>query len=562
MIRTLGWMTGSLMAVALASSGVRAADEPSAAEVAVPAAVMPHGSPGNPAAVAPGPAVPDSAIIAEPQTPVGEALRQALAKQEHGLSDEERNEHAALDLFYAARAFMPVWMAAEGLTANASTLIGEFAKADQWGLEARAFALPAACSASAAPLLLDVRASCELKLMQAALLYARHARGGRIINPAEQLSTYLDRRPQLIEPKTVLEAIATAPEPDAYLRGLHPRHPLFERLREKYVALLGTSKGRKPSSLSADAKRLLANMEQWRWMPADLGAYYVWNNIPEYMQRVVKDGEVLNTERIVAGELTKQTPIFSRPLRRVTFKPTWKVPESIKVRELWPNLLRGGSLMREWALEIQTKDGQPVDWRKMDWAKLDIREYDVIQPSGRKNVLGKVKFSFPNPHTVFMHDTLERDKHMFNATQRTFSHGCMRVRNPMRLAELLLAQDKGWDTARVNEAYSTGPLNNEIALERWVPVHITYFTAIVDETGKLHTFRDVYGHERRITLALEGKWEQIVKGRDHLAPVEPNVAEVAQSRGAGPPTPGQRPQRAQHKTYGSGDFFSSLFGGF
>ena len=212
-------------------------------------------------------------------------------------------------------------------------------------------------------------------------------------------------------------------------------------LRQKYVGLLA----RRASTKSrhgidgAEANRLLANMEQWRWMPADMGELYVWNNVPEYTQRVVKNGEVLATERIVAGEIGKQTPIFSRPMRRITFRPIWKVPESIKVRELWPSLLRGGGLMREWDLEIRTKDGgQLVDWRRLDWTKTDIREYDVIQPNGPKSVMGKVKFSFPNQHTVFMHDTLPRDKYMFNAAQRTYSHGCMRVRNPVSYTHLTL----------------------------------------------------------------------------------------------------------------------------
>jgi murein L,D-transpeptidase YcbB/YkuD len=304
-------------------------------------------------------------------------------------------------------------------------------------------------------------------------------------------------------------------------------------------------------------------MEQWRWMPANLGELYIWNNIPEYLQRVVKNGEVLRTERIVAGEIGKQTPIFSRPMRTITFKPTWKVPESIKVRELWPSLLRGGGLMREWALEVHTKEGELVDWRKLDWTKTDIREYDVIQPNGPKSVMGKVKFSFPNPHTVFMHDTLPRDKYMFNAAQRTYSHGCMRVRNPIQLAEILLREDQGWDSARVAEAFYKGPLNNEVALEHKIPVHNTYFTALVSDDGKLHTFPDVYGHERRITLALEGKWDKIVKGRDHLAPVELNLADAAR-RGPAANEAGELPgrqSRAGRKTKGN-DLFESVFGFF
>ena len=167
----------------------------------------------------------------------------------------------------------------------------------------------------------------------------------------------------------------------------------------------------------------------------------------------------------------------------------------------------------------------------MDWTKTDIREYDVIQTNGPKSVLGKVKFSFPNQHTVFMHDTLARDKYMFNAAQRTYSHGCMRVDHPMRLAEVLLREDKGWDAQKVAEAFNTGPFNNEFAIDRKIPVHTTYFTARVDDEGKLHTFPDVYGHERRIIQALEGKWDQIARGRDHLAPVEMNLA-AASERGS------------------------------
>lgn len=115
-------------------------------------------------------------------------------------------------------------------------------------------------------------------------------------------------------------------------------------------------------------------------------------------------------------------------MRRITFKPTWIVPDSIKAREIWPSLLRGGGLMRQWDLEMRTKDGQLVDWRKLDWSKTNILEYDVLQPNGPKSVMGKVKFSFPNQHTVFMHDTLPRDKYMFGtsrgAPSATAACGC------------------------------------------------------------------------------------------------------------------------------------------
>jgi hypothetical protein len=265
----------------------------------------------------------------------------------------------------------------------------------------------------------------------------------------------------------ILDGIAAADDPVAYLRGLHPQHPQFERLRQKYLVLLGRhAQGKAGNPASTEAKKLLANMEQWRWMPADMGELHVWNNIPEYTQRVVKGGQVLLTERIVAGEIGKQTPIFTRPMRRITFRPTLKVPESIKVREIWPSLLRSGALMREWDLEIRTKDGQLVDWRKMDWTKTDIREYEVIQPNGPKSVMGKVKFSFPNQHTVFMHDTLPRDKYVLNAahTQPRMHTGAKPTPREVR------SGDSGWDPARVAEAsFSNGPPNNEVAIERKIP---------------------------------------------------------------------------------------------
>ena len=198
----------------------------------------------------------------------------------------------------------------------------------------------------------------------------------------------------------------------------------------------------------------------------------------------------------------------------------WRVPESIKVNELWPSMLRGGGLMRQYDLELQTKDGKTLDWRQIDWTKADIRNYEVVQHTGSKSVLGRVKFSFPSQHTIYMHDT--PDKWMFRSSQRTLSHGCLRVKNPMELAEIILKEDKGWDRSKINELDRSGPLNNEIAIDKRIPIHLVYFTAWVNEDGRQKIFADIYGHEKRVTLALDGQWGKINKGRDHLAPVRPN----------------------------------------
>ena len=141
--------------------------------------------------------------------------------------------------------------------------------------------------------------------------------------------------------------------------------------------------------------------------------------------------------------------------------------------------------------------------------KTDIRNFNVYQPPGGGNALGVVKFLFPNKHSVYLHDT--PSKSLFNESVRAFSHGCMRVRNPVKLAELVLNKDKGWDKTTVDDLVAKGPEENEVSLDQPIPVHVIYFTAWVADDGEVQTFDDVYGHEKRITLALAGRWNQIVK---------------------------------------------------
>jgi murein L,D-transpeptidase YcbB/YkuD len=291
-------------------------------------------------------------------------------------------------------------------------------------------------------------------------------------------------------------------------------------------------------------------------MPADLGDLYVWVNVPEFTLRVVKGGSVIHTERVITGLVDKQTPVFSETMKTVIFQPRWNVPNSIKVNELYPSLARGGNSFARQGLRL-TQNGRRIDPDDVDWDATDIRRYDIYQPPGPGNVLGEVKFAFPNKHLVYMHDT--PTKHLFEQSSRPFSHGCMRVRNPRRLAELLLAEDKGWDTAKVAELIENGPEDNQIQVERQIGVHVTYFTAWVDEAGETQTARDVYGHEKRINLALAGKWQQIAKGPNHLAPVQLNRVEDGYTFfgfGGG----GGGGSKRKPKTVG--DYVQSVLGGF
>jgi L,D-transpeptidase YcbB len=506
-------------------------------------------SPSTPSAQTPAQqTVPERNDRSNPAEPVGraigvEVLRQLAAAAPNLGSPEER---AALAAFYESRGAQPLWVKGGGLSPHAELAILEITRADEWGLRAADFALPSlamAATAGSESTKVDL-AGAELKLSLAVLKYARHARGGRMM-PGE-LSNYIDRKPPLLEPKTVLEQIAKAEAPDAYLRGLHPQHPQFEQLRQAYRAVrsgqlpltAGVLEERPPKSdprrkgaAKADTpadRKLLYNMEQWRWMPDNLGDTYVWVNIPEFTLRVVQHGKVVLTERVVTGQPYMQTPMFSAEMESIVFHPSWGVPDSIKVKEVLPTLLRGRGDLERQGLRIQYR-GRDVDPYDVDWSAVDIRNFHVYQPPGRSNALGVVKFLFPNRHQVYMHDT--PTKSLFDATQRTFSHGCIRVRNPVRLAEVLLAEDQGWEPNKIAALIKSGPLNNNVPLTKNIPVHITYFTAWVDDTGKLNTRPDVYGHEARIQLGLEGKAHLIVKRKQDPGPVRAEaVARLAETK--------------------------------
>jgi L,D-transpeptidase YcbB len=484
-----------------------------------PSTTAPSTTPPAPAATAP-----SASQTAAPASPAAGALRAKLDAFPTEGNAQELKERAVLSEFYAQRADASIWVTEKGLTDKGSAIVAEIMKAGDWGLEAKDFALPHVPNGAIANLSPAEIAEDDVALSLAVLKYTRFARGGRIIDPTILLTSEFDRKPQLIDPERVIKEIAAADAPDVYLRGLNPKQPQFEKLRQAYL-------GARNKSL---ADKLRANMEEWRWMPDDMGEMHILANIPEFMVHLYKHDNVIHSERIVVGEVGKQTTIFSRNLKTIVFKPMWRVPESIKVRELQPNLRRGGSMFRQYDLELETKDGQPLDYTSIDWRTADIRNYEVVQPPGRKNVMGVVKFTFPSQHTIFMHDTV--DKWMFNQSVRMLSHGCLRLRNPMKMAELVLAEDKGWDAAKVQQTESDGARNNEIIIEHKIPMHLVYFTAWVDDDGKLRTYRDIYGHEKRIALALAGRWSEIDVGRDHLAAVEPAQpgAMVASGASSGP----------------------------
>lgn len=242
---------------------------------------------------------------------------------------------------------------------------------------------------------------------------------------------------------------------------------------------------------------LLINMERWRWEPRDFGDFHVWVNIPEFLVRVKKGGQTIHEERVVAGKLEHQTPVMSRHLEFIEFNPYWNVPPSIMVQEILPMLRRDPETLARHQLQVYWQ-GRPVESQTVDWSHVDPARISMKQPPGRGNVLGVVKFGFPNRHNVYMHDTPTRQ--LFDNTVRAESHGCMRVRNPLRLAEVLLS-GQGWSAGRIRSVIEDGA-NQTVYLSRRIPIHLTYFTLWIDQRGRPATFRDVYGHDSRLRAAL------------------------------------------------------------
>ncbi len=556
-------------------------------------------------------------VVAGPNVdPVVFAVSQRLAD-----SDVTKRYHpddvAALTSFYKARTEAPLWVGQTGFTERARTAKTELERADHWGLEIKHYRVPLPPAVGASP---SARARAELEFAFVVLKYARHARAGRVKPTA--VTRINDFPAPLKDVATVLGELVQSADIGASLRGLHPNHPEFERLRQALLKARGIStietgalpqervsdndddaskvtlpKGgditigmqhkdvvllRQRLAVEADIgsnphyfdaplaeavqefqiesglvatgnldgltrKRLnarllnaeensnadlakadqtdvrqnpnsrkiqliLNNMERWRWLPEDLGDFYVWNNVPEYRARVFKGIKAVFTERIVVGLPSWATPSFMANMKYVIFHPSWGVPNGIKMKELLPRLKRaqpqslfdffggssggGAAVLKAYNLTAY-RNGRVVNPSSVNWSKVDIRRYSFVQPPGGKNPLGKVKFRFPNKHSVYMHDTIEPE--LFSKSQRAYSHGCIRVRNPIRLAEVLLGHNKGFAPEAVRRMARSG---RSVSLDQEIPVYVTYMTARIDDDGKLQTYGDIYGRDGRLTRQM------------------------------------------------------------
>jgi len=243
---------------------------------------------------------------------------------------------------------------------------------------------------------------------------------------------------------------------------------------------------------------ILANMERWRWMPRDLGRFHVFVDIPAFTAEVVHDGSVDYRTRVVVGATRTPTPVFSDKIRFLVVNPYWNVPVSIASKEMLPAIRSnpdGYFERRNYEVVI---DGRVVSPTSIPWDEKTIRRVRIRQRPGDDNALGNIKFMFPNEHSVYLHDT--PSKAFFEKPARAFSHGCVRVQDPLKFAEALLAEDPSLNARRIQRMI--GGREARLDLKSPVPVHLTYFTAVADAEGGLTLRQDVYGFDARTARAL------------------------------------------------------------
>ncbi|MCP8938853.1 L,D-transpeptidase family protein [Alsobacter sp. SYSU M60028] len=492
---------------------------------------------------------PVTVVIDVPRADMAAAALRAELDAEHpsvaAFAQLARRDREAIAAFYATRADAPLWYKDGKALPAVRSVTDQLSRADEDGMDAAAYA--AAGPANATPLAV---ARAELALSSAAYAYARDARGGRV--EPTRLSKLLTPPIALPAPAEVLARLAAASNPGATLADYQPAHPGYRALRQQLamvkeataampahgaippgpVLRTGARDARVPAlrarlgapdatdtlydselaDLVAEVQRahglkatgrfdaatanalngtrratgvtaaeIIANMERWRWLPRDLGERHILVNVPDYSLSLVEDGRVVHEARVIVGKPDTPTPVFSEPMRYVVVNPYWNIPPSIMRNEILPKMAQDPDYAAKHGYEVVRRNGS-----------LSVR-----QPPGERNALGFIKFLFPNQHSVYLHDTPSR--RLFATDRRAYSHGCVRVDQPFRLAEFLLGA-QGYDEARMRGLIGKG--ERTITLKQPVPVHIAYFTLFVDESGRLQRRQDIYGYDEKIQTAL------------------------------------------------------------
>jgi L,D-transpeptidase YcbB len=457
-----------------------------------------------------------------------------------------RAARIAIRVFYADRAFAPLWIDSHGLTPRGRTLLGRLMRADEDGVDLTAFSLPDSTFADTRP---ERLAEVEATLSAALVAYAMEASGSRIA-PAN-LSKFVTASPSVVDPARALGETSSAAEPGDALAAHNPGQKGYRELRDELARLrasapvaarhlpagptlkIGMADPRVPlirarfglgaqpdahvydarvatavaafqksKGLAADGAlteatsealfgdpnfrretAILANMEMWRWLPRNMGQSRIEINVADYTLQVMNGDEEVHRARVIVGKPDTPTPIFSNEVKYILVNPIWRVPDSIIKKEMLPKLAADPNYLTRHGYQVRYVGDRLV----------------VNQPPGEGNALGRILFMFPNEHSVYLHDTPTRG--LFATSARAYSHGCVRVEEPLRLAELLMGgAARGWTAERFQALLGTS--EKAVFLPHPLPIHIEYFTEFVDATGAAQEREDVYGLTEQVAATL------------------------------------------------------------
>lgn len=251
-------------------------------------------------------------------------------------------------------------------------------------------------------------------------------------------------------------------------------------------------------TLDERIEQVRLNMDRWRRLPDDPGERYILVNLARFRLDFIENGKSVMTQKVIVGQPYLSTPAFADEMTYLVFNPYWEIPPNLGRRSVVPKQLENPDYFRDMGIEILAgwQDPKPVPLAEADLEAHQRREinYRLRQAPGPSNALGRVKFMFPNEFNVYLHDTPERE--LFERDVRTFSSGCVRVERPLDLAQRILAA-QGWSAAEV-EARFHGKPDQTIPLDSPVPVYLGYWTAWVDDDGRLVYADDVYGRDEKL----------------------------------------------------------------
>jgi L,D-transpeptidase YcbB len=492
-------------------------------EVPGPIATAPADNGPFPAATATPAPVP-APVVADGNTPIAALLRE-LANGKFDRIVGGKNNRPAFDAYYAAHGYAPIWVTDGKFNERAAAAIAYLGQVDADGLDPADYPVPTISASVSDPAVL---AEAEMRLSASVVTYAHDASVGRVQWSHVSSSILYEVKPPA--PAAVLVAVADAKDVAVTLEDYEPQAPNYIALKAKLADLrAGKTLAGKALIPNGPAPRIgvqdervlalrerlgrggdvlngrspdrsidtvLANLERWRWMPHDLGKDYVMVNLPDFTLRVFHDGQQIWKTRIVTGKPTMATPIMSAEMKYITVNPTWNVPPSIVQHEYLPALAADPTVLGRMGLRMSYDPNGSVR---------------ISQPPGDHNALGRVRFNFPNKFLVYQHDT--PDKNLFALDRRAFSHGCMRVQDPVKYAEVLLSivrPGEGYTQDRIRKMIASMG-ERDILFPRYLPVHITYQTAFVDDEGRLEFRGDMYGRDQVLIAILHGEDRKIAE---------------------------------------------------